>query len=111
MPYIRKRCICLLIAQTQRGQILSQVQPEFHLVLDDKTYIWFATVPEEKEAFIRQLWKVCSSVTSVFVQLSTLQASARYLVNQKPEFVNIAIPVEHLGLFSIASFLYDVFIL
>jgi hypothetical protein len=82
---------------------MSQVQPEFHLVLDDKTYIWFATVPEEKEVFIRQMWKVCESV-NVLAHVSALQASARYLVNQKPEFVNIAIPVEHLGLFLIQTF-------
>jgi hypothetical protein len=60
-----------------------QVLPDFNFTFDNnKTYRWMATNASEKDAFIKQLWK----------------ASMRYLTVQKPEFVNVSIPVEQLGM-------------
>uniref|UniRef100_A0A5S6QNJ8 Sec3-PIP2_bind domain-containing protein n=1 Tax=Trichuris muris TaxID=70415 RepID=A0A5S6QNJ8_TRIMR len=46
----------------------------------DSVYRWEVCKVSEKESFIRQLWKVCH----------------RYLLSQRPEFVNISIPVDEI---------------
>ncbi|KRY23074.1 Exocyst complex component 1 [Trichinella patagoniensis] len=53
--------------------------PELEITTD-KTYRWEICNVNEKESFIRQMWKVCH----------------RHLASHKPEFVNISIPVEEM---------------
>uniref|UniRef100_A0A915L501 Exocyst complex component Sec3 PIP2-binding N-terminal domain-containing protein n=1 Tax=Romanomermis culicivorax TaxID=13658 RepID=A0A915L501_ROMCU len=58
---------------------LLKVVPEFELTTD-KVYKYLVTNPSEKDPFIKQVWKLCN----------------RYLPAQKPDFINISLPVEEL---------------
>ncbi|VDO57788.1 unnamed protein product [Haemonchus placei] len=52
---------------------------EFHIVIGDRRYSITASTPEEKDEFIRELYKL----------------SAQYLPVQMPDFCNVSIPVDN----------------
>ncbi|VDL71679.1 unnamed protein product [Nippostrongylus brasiliensis] len=52
---------------------------EFHIVIADRRYSITASTPEEKDEFIRELYKL----------------SAQYLPVQMPDFCNVSIPVDN----------------
>ncbi|VDN56325.1 unnamed protein product [Dracunculus medinensis] len=52
--------------------------PEFELIIGERLYRLCASSPEEKDAFIKQMYKF----------------SSKYLPVQKPDFVNVPIPVD-----------------
>uniref|UniRef100_A0A915CXN2 Exocyst complex component Sec3 PIP2-binding N-terminal domain-containing protein n=1 Tax=Ditylenchus dipsaci TaxID=166011 RepID=A0A915CXN2_9BILA len=53
--------------------------PEFNMVINDKQYQLATSTYDEKEAFIRQLYKLANS----------------YLPVQKPDFINLTLPVDN----------------
>ncbi|CDW56417.1 Exocyst complex component 1 [Trichuris trichiura] len=57
--------------------------PDLEITVDS-VHRWEVCKASEKESFIRQVWKVCH----------------RYLSSQRPEFVNISIPVDEIGIAS-----------
>ncbi|VDP18730.1 unnamed protein product [Heligmosomoides polygyrus] len=57
---------------------------EFHILIGDRRYSITASTPEEKDEFIRELYKVLS---------------AQYLPVQMPDFCNLSIPIDNRDMF------------
>uniref|UniRef100_A0AAF5PH64 Sec3-PIP2_bind domain-containing protein n=2 Tax=Wuchereria bancrofti TaxID=6293 RepID=A0AAF5PH64_WUCBA len=76
--YKKKRQFTLRDVKTVDGINPRKLTPEFDLVVDDRLFRFCASTTEEKDSFIKQLYKFAN----------------KYLPIQKPDFVNIPIPVE-----------------
>ncbi|VDN90912.1 unnamed protein product [Brugia pahangi] len=76
--YKKKRQFALRDVKTVDGINPRKLTPEFDLVVDDRLFRFCASTTEEKDSFIKQLYKFAN----------------KYLPVQKPDFVNIPIPVE-----------------
>uniref|UniRef100_A0A8R1XYQ7 Sec3-PIP2_bind domain-containing protein n=1 Tax=Onchocerca volvulus TaxID=6282 RepID=A0A8R1XYQ7_ONCVO len=76
--YKKKRQFTLRDVKTVDGISPRKLTPEFELVVEDRLFRLCASTTEEKDAFIKQLYKFAN----------------KYLPVQKPDFVNVPIPVE-----------------
>uniref|UniRef100_A0A7I4KG83 BMA-SEC-3 n=1 Tax=Brugia malayi TaxID=6279 RepID=A0A7I4KG83_BRUMA len=76
--YKKKRQFALRDVKTVDGINPRKLTAEFDLVVDDRLFRFCAFTTEEKDSFIKQLYKFAN----------------KYLPVQKPDFVNIPIPVE-----------------
>lgn len=76
--YKKRRQFTLRDVKTVDGIKPRKLTPEFELVVGDRPIRLCASTAEEKDAFIKQLYKF----------------AIKYLPVQKPDFVNVPIPVE-----------------
>ncbi|MCP9266035.1 Exocyst complex component 1 [Dirofilaria immitis] len=74
----RKKQFTLRDVKTVDGINPRKLIPEFELVVEDRLFRLCASTTEEKDSFIKQLYKFAN----------------KYLPVQKPDFVNVPLPVE-----------------
>lgn len=76
--YKKKRQFTLRDVKTVDGINPRKLTPDFELIIGDRLFRLCASTADEKDSFIKQLYKFAN----------------KYLPVQKPDFVNVSIPVE-----------------